>query len=133
MALEPYRGHVSMRVNDLNGYFDFDFDEAGRVQEIDGPLEVAQAARLRLALWMGGWVLDRTHGFPWTRFMGRKDVSPELLQMHMRKVILRDERIRRVTEVEVTPDNQGRVWEVRWLGETATGQALRDEFSLSRV
>lgn len=132
MALEPYRGHVSMAVHNTDGYFDFALDEAGRIAEVDGPLEVAQAARLRLVLWRGGWVLDRTHGVPWYRFVGRKDVTPELLQMVLREVILRDERIRRVTELEVSPDDLGRVWRVRWLGETATGEALRDEFSLSR-
>ena len=132
MALEPYRGHISMLVNDKQGYFDFDFDEAGRVRLVDGPLEVAQAARLRLVLWQGGWVLDQTHGVPWFRYVGRKDVTPELLQMQLRVAILRDERIRRVTALEVTPDDVGRVWHVRWEGETATGEALRSEFSLSR-
>jgi len=133
MALEPYRGHISMLVNDKEGFFDFEFDEAGRVRLIEGPLEVAQAARLRLALWQGGWVLDQTHGVPWFRYVGRKDVTPELIQMQLRAVILRDERIRRVTTLEVTPDDLGRVWFVRFEGETATGEALRSEFSLSRI
>ncbi len=132
MALEPYRGHISMAVNDKQGYFDFELDTAGRVKLIDGPLEVAQAAKLRLILWQGGWVLDQTHGVPWYRYIGRKDVTPELLQIQLREVILRDRRIRRVTRMTVIPDDIGRVWSVIWEGETATGNALRDEFSLSR-
>lgn len=132
MATEPYRGHISMRVNARNGYFDFEYGPAGEAIEIDGPLEVSQAARLRLVLWRGGWVLDRSHGFPWHQFLGRKDVTSELLRMQMQAVILRDARIRRVNEITVEPDDKNRVWHVRWLGETATGEALLDEFSLGR-
>ena len=133
MAREPYAGAISAKVTKKNGYFDFVLNDDGTMELIRGPEEVAQAAELRLNLWQGGWCLDRSHGFPWARFLGRKDVSEELLAMWSRKVILDDERIRRVDELDVTIDPETRVATVTWSGETADGYALKHEFVAGRL
>lgn len=133
MALEPYRGHISLKVNNMEGYYDFELDNAGKAVLIQGPAEVMQAAKLRLTLWRGGWCLDRSHGFPWQRFLGRKDVDPELMRMVMKAVIMRDERIRRVRWLKVEQDLtdlKNRTWRVSFWAETADGSALQTEFMI---
>jgi hypothetical protein len=119
-----------LKVSNQSGYYDFDYDESGLAEVVSGPAEVMQAAELRLALWMGAWCLDRTEGFPWDRFVGRKDCTPELLEKWLRLVILRDERVRSVNMVSIEVVDKDRIWRVAWTGQTASGEALLSEFAI---
>jgi len=139
MAIEKYTGHVSMDVTEKDGYFDLQLDDQGRVKLVTGPVEVAQAAELRLRLWMKGWFLDVDHGFPWERIVGRKDFTREEFIMWAVKVILRDERIRAVTYTNIIsfpPDGGGErakegILEFEWRGTTMSGEELQKRVELS--
>lgn len=130
MAREPYTGDVSLLVNRDAGYYDGEFDDNGRLMLVEGPAEVAQAAELRLALWRGGWRIDPTHGFPWTRFLGRKDVTPALMAMAVRGVVMRDERIRQMGRCDVEFVDLQRRMTVAWEGQTADGYSLKHDFAV---
>ena len=130
MSKEPCRGDEALAVRNLNGYYDFDYDESGQAAVVAGPAEVMQAAELRLALWMRGWCLDPTEGFPWDRFLGHKDATPELLEKWMRLVLLRDQRVRSVDTFSIETVDKDRIWRVAWTGQTASGDALRSEFAI---
>jgi hypothetical protein len=129
MAREPYTGSVSFAVTKTDDYYDIELDDAGRVPCIGGPAEVAQAAELRLALWRGGWCVDPDHGFPWTRFIGRKDVTTDLMAVWMRAVVMRDQRIRAMGRCDVEFVALQRIYRVAFEAQIATGEALEREFS----
>lgn len=125
-----YTGFLAERVEDSKGYYDVIYNPQTRREElVRGPQEVAQACELRLSLWQSGWLLDRTHGFPWFRFLGQK-IDPRMpadrafLEGWIRYVALRDPRLRRVTRVFLEL-GKNRHLEVVLDGETMNGQALQ--------
>lgn len=128
----PYRGRANFKLSYAKGFADIEADEYGRVIEIEGPPEVAQACELGLRIARPSYIYDKREGFPWFMFLGKWFPNfMGLLRLQARDVIARDERIKSLPQINVDwLSKENRQIGVEFEGFLHDDETLKSEFNV---
>lgn len=99
-----------------------DFVRAGDGLEVlTGTAALAQIMNNRLSLWLGEWFYTPLSGFDWPGLMNQRTFLEDRARVMIRRAILADKRIIRITKLEIELNKSTRELTIDWKAESSEG------------
>lgn len=129
----PYVGQANLKLDYSKGYADLIEDDNGVVQEVEGPLEVAQSDELAVRMAQLGYPFDPEEGFPYFKYRAIRffDGLFDMARLDIRSVISRDKRNKALTRTDVGWKNRdNRQMFIDFAATLHNGETLNSSFFL---